>query len=46
MYVQIIRIDEAKNDLILSEKDAWVSIRLGFYVVVLLSFLCVCDLKY
>ncbi|RVW94857.1 hypothetical protein CK203_034557 [Vitis vinifera] len=23
LYVQISRIDEAKNDLILSEKDAW-----------------------
>ena len=45
--MQITRIDEAKNDLILSEKDAWVSFLLGFCVVVLslslsLSLLCVC----
>ena len=47
LYVQISRIDEAKNDLILSEKDAWVSFLLGFCVVVLslslsLSLVCVC----
>ena len=43
--MQISRIDEAKNDLILSEKDAWVSFLLGFCVVVLslsLSLSCVC----
>ena len=47
--MQISRIDEAKNDLILSEKDAWVSFLLGFCVVVLslflslsLSLVCVC----
>ena len=25
MHVQITQIDEAKNDLVLSEKEAWVS---------------------
>lgn len=26
MHVQITRMDEAKNDLVLSEKEAWVSL--------------------
>lgn len=30
MYVQITRIDEAKNDLVLSEREAWVSSILNF----------------
>lgn len=30
MYVQISRINEANNDLILSEREAWVSVNVAF----------------
>lgn len=33
MYVQITRIDEIKNALILSEKEAWVSIQICLFPI-------------
>ena len=33
MYVQITQIDETKNNLILSEKEAWVSIQICLFSI-------------
>jgi len=38
MYVQITQIDETKNNLILSEKEAWVSIQLLLFPILPCSF--------
>lgn len=38
MYVQISQIDETKNNLILSEKEAWVSIQLFLFPILPCSF--------
>jgi len=42
MYVEITRIDEAKNSLVLSEKEAWVSIQIYVYFLFFVAFLHRC----
>jgi len=38
MYVQITHIDETKNNFILSEREAWVSIQLFLFPILHCSF--------
>lgn len=37
MYVQITRINEDTNDLILSEREAWVSFNVAFWHLIVLG---------
>lgn len=36
MYVQITRINEDTNDLILSEREAWVSLNVAFWYLIVI----------
>ena len=38
MYVQITQVDEAKKNLVLSEREAWVSTQICLFPFSLLSF--------
>lgn len=43
MHVKITQVDEAKNNLILSEREAWVSTKICLFFFLLSSFSSQCE---